>query len=322
MWVDEGLWLIATEGIIKAKKYGMYSGLSARGLSGGEAEGAHQVGNFHLWLLLANSAISFSTWRNDDTYYPMANITTSVAHSILAGAKERETAKLWVGDGGTGRSALQPTQKGETSKDNDKNTMTKTSKDNDKDKKTTMTMKRSNEQLRSLLLRWFSFPRPPSNPWAKGVFPSLAVAPASAPTGTGSSSCSSSCSLSSCSPSTPTSPATSGLDQKRASTGCSTSSTPACQTVWKERRKMLKVVKMRKMLRKGWRRRRLVLWALPVIFPQEFSKIKTVQSKYWHKERTLCSGQKHPEARYHELRFSQEIVFGPWLPLSLLFLLL
>ena len=71
MWVDDGLWLIATEGIIKAKKYGMYSGLSARGLSGGEAEGAHQVGNFHLWLLLANSAISFSTWRNDDTYYPM-----------------------------------------------------------------------------------------------------------------------------------------------------------------------------------------------------------------------------------------------------------
>ena len=71
------------------------------------------------------------------------------------------------------------------------------------------------------------------------------------------------------------------------------------------------------------------MWAPSVIFLQEFSKMKTAhsqQSKYhqglifW--EKTCCNkGQKKKvRARYHELRFWQEIVFGRSLRLSLPFL--
>ena len=76
----------------------MYSGLSARSLSGGEAEGADQVGNFQATLSVAkvfcSVIVQYPFPHGEMVIHTMANISTSLAHSIMAGAKERETAKL------------------------------------------------------------------------------------------------------------------------------------------------------------------------------------------------------------------------------------
>ena len=100
----------------KAKKSGMYSGLSARSLSGGEAEGAHQVGNFQATLsvaqvfLLGNSALPFSTWRNGDTYYGEYIHVLSPFHNsrskregngeIMSGRRRNETGCITTGSKG------------------------------------------------------------------------------------------------------------------------------------------------------------------------------------------------------------------------------